>query len=325
MIETVLNSENYPISERLDWWNEVCSRLLVPCEVNYDGADGFCSRLGLLDLGGITVATISYPSLRSRRTSRHVRQSDPELYQFAVALDGRHTFSQERRHVCLDAGDLLLYDTSHPNDSQAFADERGRAGVLVVNVPRKVMSLPPAKVDSLMATRIPGDTGVGALLSRFLTGLVRTTDSYRPLDAGRLGVVALDLITATLAHHLDAPAPHSPRQALIAAIYSYIEHNLGAPGLDPPAVAAAHHISVRYLHLLFQQQDTTVSSWIRHRRLERCRHDLAEPLLDHRPIGAIAMRWGFTSSAEFSRSFRSTYGLRPSEYRADVRGCRPER
>ncbi|WP_189145366.1 hypothetical protein [Streptomyces lacrimifluminis] len=43
------------------------------------------------------------------------------------------------------------------------------------------------------------------------------------------------------------------------------------------AHAACHHISVRYLHRLFPPQGITVSAWIRQRRPERCRRDLADP------------------------------------------------
>jgi len=46
----------------------------------------------------------------------------------------------------------------------------------------------------------------------------------------------------------------------------------------PGTVAAAHYISVRYLYRLFDAQGTTVAAWIRPRRLERCRVDLADPL-----------------------------------------------
>jgi AraC-like DNA-binding protein len=81
------------------------------------------------------------------------------------------------------------------------------------------------------------------------------------------------------------------------------------------AVAAAHHISVRYLHRLFQPVGTTVGSWIRHRRLERCSRDLAEPALSLRPIHAVGARWGFRHAAEFSRAFRAAYGMPPSDYR----------
>jgi AraC-like DNA-binding protein len=47
----------------------------------------------------------------------------------------------------------------------------------------------------------------------------------------------------------------------------------------------------------------------------RCRRDLLDPALRDRPVSAIAARWGITDPAHFSRLFRATYGVPPSEYR----------
>ncbi|WP_346173743.1 helix-turn-helix domain-containing protein [Streptomyces cuspidosporus] len=53
---------------------------------------------------------------------------------------------------------------------------------------------------------------------------------------------------------------------------------------------------------------------MRHRRLERCRLDLVDPLLNARPIQAIAELWGF-HNPHFSRLFSATYGIPPRDYR----------
>lgn len=138
------------------------------------------------------------------------------------------------------------------------------------------------------------------------------------LQLTRLSTLTLDMLTAVLARALDAQSPVRPdtgRPALMAQIYAFIQKNLGDANLTVSAVAAAHHISLRYLHKLFQQHGHTVAGWIRERRLEQCRHDLTNPHLAARPINAIAARWGFTSPAHFSQAFRNVYGLSPRQYR----------
>jgi AraC-like DNA-binding protein len=77
------------------------------------------------------------------------------------------------------------------------------------------------------------------------------------------------------------------------------------------------HISTRGLHRLFEDQGMTVAAWIRAQRLEGCRCDLANPALRLMPIYEIAVRWGFSHPAAFSRAFR-TYGLSPRDYRRYV-------
>jgi AraC-like DNA-binding protein len=93
------------------------------------------------------------------------------------------------------------------------------------------------------------------------------------------------------------------------------QDRLGDPELSPPTVAAAHHISVRYLHKLFAAQDATVAGFIRSRRLERSRRDLLDPARSERPVSSIAARYGFAEPAHFSRTFRAAYGSPPGEYR----------
>jgi AraC-like DNA-binding protein len=59
-----------------------------------------------------------------------------------------------------------------------------------------------------------------------------------------------------------------------------------------------------------------VSTWIRSRRLDRCRRELVDPLAAHRPVGEVAARWGFPDAAHFSRAFRAEFGEPPSVVRA---------
>jgi AraC-like DNA-binding protein len=102
-----------------------------------------------------------------------------------------------------------------------------------------------------------------------------------------------------------------------------IEERLGDPELSPRSIAAAQFISVRYLHKLFETQQTSAADWIRQRRLERCARDLVDPALAGAPIGTIGARWGITNQAHLSRLFRARYGVSPSDYRANGSPGRP--
>jgi transcriptional regulator GlxA family with amidase domain len=95
--------------------------------------------------------------------------------------------------------------------------------------------------------------------------------------------------------------------------------------VTPRTVAVAHHITLRYLHKLFEPGPHGVAGMIRQRRLERCRRDLLDLAQADRPVAGIATRWGFSSAAHFSRVFREAYGLPPAEFRRTHRGTRPNR
>lgn len=122
-------------------------------------------------------------------------------------------------------------------------------------------------------------------------------------------------------HELVGDRVRVRQQTLFQQIQAFIDRRLDDPSLTPEMIADAHHISTRTLQRLFQAHGSAVAKWIRFQRLERCRRDLANPLLSEQLIQAIAARWGFSTPAHFTRVFRATYGLNPQDYRRGVSGA----
>src|SRR5581483_12222333 len=89
---------------------------------------------------------------------------------------------------------------------------------------------------------------------------------------------------------------------LLNGIKAYAAANLHDPLLTPDKVARASFVSTSYLYKLFKAEDTTFGEWLRRERLERCRRELLDPSLSRHRVADIASRWGFSSSAVFSRS-----------------------
>jgi AraC-like DNA-binding protein len=128
----------------------------------------------------------------------------------------------------------------------------------------------------------------------------------------------VDLVTVVLAHHLEQENPplRSHTGMLYLRIMAFIEQHLHDPDLRPATIAAAHRISPRYLHRVFQQHHPVgVATHIRLCRLDRARRDLADRRLDHLTVAAISRRWGFSDPAEFGRAFRRRTGISPRDYR----------
>jgi AraC-like DNA-binding protein len=69
------------------------------------------------------------------------------------------------------------------------------------------------------------------------------------------------------------------------------------------------------VHRLFTAHGATPAAYIRQRRLDRCRHDLANSAMRNVPVGAIGSRWGLPDASHFSRLFNAAYGMPPAEYR----------
>ncbi|WP_105969086.1 AraC-like ligand-binding domain-containing protein [Streptomyces geranii] len=334
MIGAKFRSEDVAAEDRFDYWRELIGRTHAPSDMSSEYATDFWAEQRLLELGQVTVWPASFRPTRFLRDARMVRQSDPEFYHVSLVLGGGLGVDHAGRADTHGPQDLYVIDTSRPYDVRP-PDDRDRRVVTGVGVefPKVLLPMPPEQVGQLLGRRLSGQEGVGALLAGFLTGLNQQADSLQPADAPRLGAALLDLLRAWFAQVLDTESALPPEirdRTLTAHIRAFILENLHDPQLTPPVIAAAHHISLSYLHRLFQQQGRgeTVAAWIRSQRLEGARRDLADPALRTTPVHTIAARWGLHRPADFSRAFRTAYGVPPTEYRLQalaVRGEAPTR
>ncbi|HXV43565.1 MAG TPA: helix-turn-helix domain-containing protein, partial [Anaerolineae bacterium] len=103
----------------------------------------------------------------------------------------------------------------------------------------------------------------------------------------------------------------------VLEIKAFIRERLADPTLSIEMIAGVFNLSPRYLHLLFQQEETTLTQFIRNLRLEKCKQDLLDPLQQHRTIIDIAFSWGFNDAAHFSHVFKKQFGISARTFRAE--------
>ncbi|MEU8888944.1 helix-turn-helix domain-containing protein [Streptomyces sp. NPDC048442] len=322
----VVDTTSLPAQDRFDWWCQSVSRGAAPTRVSSEHAADFAGRVGMLSAGPLHATAMGFPTLRSERTPHLIRQSDPETYELTLILDGTMSVTQNRTEALLTGGDFVMWSSSRPYTGLVTgAGEAGpRQGQgMVLHLPRTLLPLPEHRIGGLLATRLPAASGIGAVLARHLRALLDEAPRLEESAAAATGEATLHLVHSFLATHLGGPVtlePETRSAALLARMETFIEQNLADPGLTPHTIAARHHVSVRLVHHLFGRRPETVSAFIRRRRLEQCRSDLADRRLDPLPVHAVAARNGLGDPAGFSRHFKRTYGMPPAEYRRSLRG-----
>lgn len=327
----LISTSDVPSPDRYDYWQAI-TREHLACDFRMPHArrTAFQAQSRVDGLGALTTAVASalgngaVCAAELDRTPTMIRRDGVDVYQLWLPGSGKRlAMAQDGRQAELRPGDFALADLTRPLSLRARSPGR----VMTLLVPRPLLPLPPEQVARVTGVALSGREGTGALLSALLKRVAADIGTYDPSEAARISTAALDLVTAAVARRLDAGSavPSDVRRdVLLRQVYAFIDEHLGDPDLTPGMIAAAHHVSLRQLHKLFETQECTVAGWIRRRRLDRCRRDLSDPALLGRPVEAIAARWGFLDATSFSRLFRSVHGSPPGEYRAMRSGRPPE-
>jgi AraC-like DNA-binding protein len=276
---------------------------VIPSDMAVTLALGQCGDIGVC-------ATRATPTT-VRRTSRLAREDTEPMVFLSLQRTGSSIVVQHGREAVLTPGDFAVYDTTSPY-SLLFADG---IDTTFFRIPQAALALPDSAVRAASAVRIGAGNPLAGLTARFLTQLA---DDPAILGGGHGPAVAtptVELIRAALSVQIgDDRLSRGPMErTLTTRVLADMRTHLADPDLSPAAVAARHHISVRYLHRILQQEDIRFGDWVRRSRLENARRDLAR---SGEPVAAVGRRWGFADAAHFSRSFRAAYGISPRQWRA---------
>ncbi len=304
-------------ADRKGYWAEASARMFVPLEFEPAPRRPFSGWMQGGPLADVQLCELAATPHVVARTPRLADTGDGAYFKLNLVVEGQMIVRQDGRETLIGAGDFTICDCARPYAIETRTPLR----LLICMLPQEALSITPERMARITATSVPGGHGVGWLLAPFLDRLARLAQAgavTSEVERAAQSAVSLveNLCTAQLRERsgLDASA----RDELARRMREYIDEHLGDPDLTPDRIAAAHHVSRRYLYKLFAADGVSVSRWIRERRLERCRRDLANPVLGDLSVSAIALRHGFTDPAHFSRLFRAAYGVTPSQYRRDA-------
>ncbi|MGW6564740.1 helix-turn-helix domain-containing protein [Streptomyces sp. NPDC054975] len=264
------------------------------------------------------------PTARSSRSGWLVQvlsempdTNDRNHVYLGVHVRGAVTVVHERAKTLLEPDDLVFCDPARRHLLRFGED----CQMIFFRVPRCYLGVSESELDRVLGVPVRGGEGIGALASDFLTALAAKAEFRRSTIGDRRARTAVHLLSVLVMELLEADTTDAADDAfgagneMLSRIHAHIEEHLMDPGLSPESIARAHHISVRYLQKLFQNDGSTVSQWVRQRRLESCRFELGRSTR-RITMAAMAHRWGFSSPSHFSRTFRGAYGMSPSEWQA---------
>ena len=261
--------------------------------------------------GGLGVCEHYSQSVSYMRTAAGAAATPIADYGIFLLTEGVWHLAQGERQHTLTAGSMVLMDSNVP----FLSVKPGWAKLLAIRIPHR--RIDPLIPDGWQRHGVvcPNTPGLGSLVTHYAKVLTEEMDGLSAAEAD----LALDHLCRLFALYADGqdgePAGPALAAARLAQIRRHIDFYLADPDLTPASVAAALHISVRALHLLFEPTGASFARYVQERRLYECRAMLTSPTHADRSVTDIAFACGFNSLSTFYRAFQGRFGAAPGELR----------
>jgi AraC-like DNA-binding protein len=310
----LFDTATMPPHDRFRLLQDALGGAAVPVEVRHHVVPDLVSARGTGGtVGRLSTVTVTATPLTLRRTVRLARADPEPSIVVEVQLAGRRSVVQHNRRTTLSAGDLILLDARRPYLSTSLERNSWQS----VRIPRLDLALTEQALARVAGLRFGPRNALANLAASYLTRLVGDHRLAAEADLDVFETPTIELVRAVVASRLgDTGSAREPLQNTLAVrIMEFARQHLTDPDLSAAKIAAAHNISVRHLYTTLSRAGVVLGEWIRGRRLEGSRRELARTAMTGRTISSIAHAWGFGDATHFSRTFRDAFGVSPREWR----------
>jgi AraC family transcriptional regulator, positive regulator of tynA and feaB len=305
----IWSTDATPERERFSYWRDAVCRAVFNISIE-DPPERFSARMSARTSGPIRLATsTSTGSYRLVRNGRDIASAPADHYSIFMQLSGRTVIKHgDDETTALYADDIAIYDGRLPFRAEIFDGGRTMAVIPRAMIDRRAPWLKRRPVQKFNANSRFVD-----LARRHLLELIADDSTLSETTTSMLTDNLCNLLA--LASATDVAPNRLPPELQIEALLAFCRQSLHDVELSPQFVADHFGISVRTLHLRFNQIGYTFGRWVLENRLEACRtalHDQNQRALN---ISEIAYRWGFNDLSYFNKAFRARFNETPRDWR----------
>ncbi|MFT7775543.1 helix-turn-helix domain-containing protein [Roseateles sp.] len=265
-------------------------------------------------LPGVSVATGAVSAMTGQRTAAMRSDGNSDVF-LSFARHGVLVREAGAPEVQVAPGDVILTSLDRP---VSFVMPRLRNDLLTLQLSRQALAPLLSGLDDRLVGSLPGHLPALQLLQSYASSLFLLP----ALPVGVSDAVGRHLVElAALGLGAGSEAQQQAdrggvRAARLAQAKAQALAHLDSAGLSAGFIAARLGVSSRYLHMLFENEGYTFSTFVLHQRLARARALLLDPRQGRRRILDIALDVGFGDIRTFNRAYRKHYGMTPSEQRS---------
>jgi AraC-like DNA-binding protein len=245
----------------------------------------------------------------SRVLERRVVAGDhtSRIVKLLLQRRGQALLSHSGRQAELVQGDLAFIDGAH----DFRLDMPGPSDQSVIVLPRDLVARRHEGLLGRVGRTLSGDDPTHRMVFEALHAIIRHAERLTPEARNRSMAATVDLIGALKFLARRGSGPDRRFEVALADI----DAHLADPDLTAAAVAARQGISRRRLDAIFRERGSSPERIIWDRRLRRIAEELSAPRVGRHRLLDLALAWGFSSEAHFSRAFRRKFGEGPRAFR----------
>lgn len=194
-----------------------------------------------------------------------------------------------------------------------------------VKLPRK--TLVTQNLDWLTGRQLNEVHGVGEIMAGFASNLCENAQVLNPYLIKKLTSTLADMLSIiheTFNENQPSGTSSARQDVTVQRPKAFINLHLPDRQLSPAMVAQHVNLSLRYLNMLFEAEQKTVSRFIWDQRLDRAATGLASQRLRIFQVKMIASMHGFKSESHFAVAFRERFKLTPNDYCLQATRTQPD-
>ncbi|MNK91225.1 Transcriptional activator NphR [compost metagenome] len=302
-------------SERQPRWAEAIGNTYFPLSLEFAPNTRFSGSLQVWETTStpLTLSRLRSSQLGYSRSKAQVSEDSEACYLVTVPRRAEVHFEQDGRELHCQPGGFIFERGDAPYRFHYASDN----DLWVFKLPERALHGQLRGAERYTRFCFNAQRGLGRI---FVDQLAMCAARFDECDLpARHMLLEQAQSTLLMALRQDDRVLNSESSSLAALhlqrIEDYVEKHLSSLNLTPQVIADACGLSVRYVHKLFTTTPFSLSEWIRLQRLEVIHRRLRDPHC-HLSIGELAMHWGFSDQAQFTRSFRQHFDCTASEVRA---------
>ncbi len=240
------------------------------------------------------------------------KMRDPS-YLLVVPLNASLSFVQNGRSGLVEVGEYVLLGQNNFYELSSLPGQQ----LLLLRIPLADLRGRLASVEDHVSRRFEPNPALSRLLVDLIKGVSKSFAEKEPPNPEALATEIIGFVALTIEAEDRGAAVdvRNGRYQLRRRIFEFIEKNLNDESLSPKMIAQSMRILMSYLYSLFSDDNTTITQFVREKRLQRAYEVLVGDARGHRTVSEIAYEVGFKNVSHFSRSFSRHFGIAPRDAR----------